>query len=169
MEHLSFSSHDYQPGPVLVISSRPSSTMTKVLGTPELFEMILAKADMRTLLIAGQRVCRTWKILMDESPSLQQSLFFSPLQLKSCVSLADAPITPRTFKQTKTEWRNLFFSTRYSWMPPHLYSCETKLEPRVQIQWVTGRLVISSESESPFARKDASWRRITRFTATHGK
>ncbi|KAL4954382.1 hypothetical protein BDW69DRAFT_163300, partial [Aspergillus filifer] len=56
------------------------SAANRVLETPELLEMILVQTDMRTLLISAQRVCRTWKALIDHSPSLQRALFFTPVK-----------------------------------------------------------------------------------------
>ncbi|GKT46867.1 uncharacterized protein ColSpa_07048 [Colletotrichum spaethianum] len=56
-----------------------SRAMETVLAVPELLEAILVQVDMRTLLVSACRVSRTWKALMDESPVLQQALFFKPV------------------------------------------------------------------------------------------
>ncbi|KAJ5995143.1 hypothetical protein N7481_002120 [Penicillium waksmanii] len=48
----------------------------KVLTTPELLEIILLHLDIRTLLVSAQRVCQTWKVLIQTSPAIQQALFF---------------------------------------------------------------------------------------------
>lgn len=49
-----------------------------VLTTPELLEIILLHPDIRTLLVSAQRVCQTWKVLIQTSPAIQQALFFRP-------------------------------------------------------------------------------------------
>ncbi|OQE41050.1 hypothetical protein PENCOP_c005G08219 [Penicillium coprophilum] len=63
-----------QPG-----SSTQSATK-KVLDTPEILEMILARVDMRTLLTSAQRVCRHWVNLISQAPSIQKILFFTPIK-----------------------------------------------------------------------------------------
>jgi hypothetical protein len=42
--------------------------------------MILLQTDMRTLLTSCQRVCRDWHDLITTSPSIQKSLFFTPIK-----------------------------------------------------------------------------------------
>ncbi|PWY68610.1 hypothetical protein BO70DRAFT_432662 [Aspergillus heteromorphus CBS 117.55] len=44
----------------------------------EILEMILLKVGMRTLLNSGQRVCRYWRELIQNSSRLQVVLFFKP-------------------------------------------------------------------------------------------
>lgn len=51
-----------------------------VLTTPEVLELILVQTDMRTLLTSCQRVCRDWHNLITTSPSIQKSLFFTPIK-----------------------------------------------------------------------------------------
>lgn len=58
---------------------RTKSAINKVLDTPEMLEMILARIDMRTLLTSAQRVCRSWMDLVTKSPSIQKALFFTPI------------------------------------------------------------------------------------------
>ncbi|KAJ5158651.1 uncharacterized protein N7500_008302 [Penicillium coprophilum] len=66
------------------IQSRPGSSTqsatNKVLDTPEILEMILARVDMRTLLTSAQRVCRRWVNLISQAPSIQKILFFTPIK-----------------------------------------------------------------------------------------
>lgn len=50
---------------------------TQVLSTTELLEMILLHLLMKDLLLA-QRVSVKWKAVIDESPDLQNALFFRP-------------------------------------------------------------------------------------------
>lgn len=61
--------------------SANSPALITVLATPELFEAILLKIDLRDLLFA-QKVCRTWKETITTSPALQQKLFFAPIRNK---------------------------------------------------------------------------------------
>ncbi|TQW03397.1 NACHT and WD domain protein [Cordyceps javanica] len=49
-----------------------------VFALPELHEAILYHADMATLLVAAQRVSKSWHHLIAASPTLQQKLFFQP-------------------------------------------------------------------------------------------
>ena len=56
------------------------SAMNKVMGIPEILEMILAGTDMRTLLTSAQWVCRNWASLIRNSPSIQKALFFIPIE-----------------------------------------------------------------------------------------
>jgi hypothetical protein len=56
---------------------------TKVLTTPELLEIILLHLDTRTLLVSAPRVCRTWTVLIQSSPAIQQALFFQQTTPKS--------------------------------------------------------------------------------------
>ncbi|KAK5698009.1 hypothetical protein LTR97_006969 [Elasticomyces elasticus] len=49
----------------------------KVLALPELLENILLRLHVKDLLFA-QRVCKTWKQVIEGSPSIQRSLFFLP-------------------------------------------------------------------------------------------
>ncbi|KAK5726346.1 hypothetical protein LTR17_012777 [Elasticomyces elasticus] len=48
-----------------------------VLKLPELLENILLQLPMRDLLFA-QKVCKTWKLIIDASPAIQKALFFAP-------------------------------------------------------------------------------------------
>lgn len=49
----------------------------KVRALPELLENILLQLPIRDLLFA-QKVCKTFKQVMEESPSIQRALFFTP-------------------------------------------------------------------------------------------
>jgi hypothetical protein len=50
------------------------------MSTPEILEMILLELDLPTLLIAAQRVCRSWVTLISKSVQIQRALFFSPVE-----------------------------------------------------------------------------------------
>ncbi|PYH28645.1 uncharacterized protein BO87DRAFT_381174 [Aspergillus neoniger CBS 115656] len=57
----------------------PSPPPHRSLLIPEILERILIQLDIHTLLFS-QRVCTAWASLMQQSPSLQQALFFAPAQ-----------------------------------------------------------------------------------------
>ncbi|RAH64688.1 F-box protein [Aspergillus aculeatinus CBS 121060] len=52
--------------------------MEHVLALPELLEHILFSLDERTLLTSAQRVCTHWRGMIQQSPVLQEKLFFKP-------------------------------------------------------------------------------------------
>lgn len=54
--------------------------MVNSLTLPELLEHMLLFVDMRTLLTSAQRVCRQWHEVINLSQSIQQALFFLPVQ-----------------------------------------------------------------------------------------
>lgn len=54
------------------------SALQHVFQDPRLLETILSDLDIRTLLVSGQRVCRTWHDLITGSQKLQHALFFEP-------------------------------------------------------------------------------------------
>jgi hypothetical protein len=56
----------------------PISAQLRVFSTAELLEQILSYVPIYELL-HSQRVCRTWRAIITESPSLQQALFFRPV------------------------------------------------------------------------------------------
>jgi hypothetical protein len=55
-------------------STTPTSAATKVFNIPELVESIIAFIPPREILAHVQRVSRTWKTIVDDSPLLQQRL-----------------------------------------------------------------------------------------------
>lgn len=50
----------------------------RIFSIPELFETVLFHLPLRNLLLV-QSVCRQWKKTIDDSPALQQKLFFRPV------------------------------------------------------------------------------------------
>ncbi|KAK5677258.1 hypothetical protein LTS10_010447 [Elasticomyces elasticus] len=50
---------------------------SQALAIPELLENILLRLHTRDLLFA-QKVCKTWKQVMENSPNIQRALFFKP-------------------------------------------------------------------------------------------
>lgn len=54
------------------------SARDRVLGRPELLELILCHLDMTTLLVMAQRVSTWWQSVISSSPALQMHLFYKP-------------------------------------------------------------------------------------------
>jgi hypothetical protein len=49
-----------------------------VMGTPELFQLILLCLDQRSLLTSAQRVNKYWHRTIQKTPAIQRALFFEP-------------------------------------------------------------------------------------------
>ncbi|KAL4966089.1 uncharacterized protein BDV14DRAFT_171597 [Aspergillus stella-maris] len=163
MEHLPFHINDNHQPPVTVIAKRPSSSIDKVLGTPELLEMILAQTDMRTLLVSAQRVCQTWKNIIDDSRYIQQCLFFEPVKgkeprpSKKC-SYHNRDIQTDDGKQTDSVLLNPLLKHAFASIFPAKRTRNRKRAFR--FRGIPASSSSSSSSRSPFAHKDASWRRM---------
>ncbi|KAK8123222.1 hypothetical protein PG984_011892 [Apiospora sp. TS-2023a] len=56
----------------------PCAARDSVFATPELLEIVFSCTPILDLLTSGQRVCRLWKDVIDQSPRLQKHLFFQP-------------------------------------------------------------------------------------------
>ncbi|OJJ70056.1 hypothetical protein ASPBRDRAFT_45398 [Aspergillus brasiliensis CBS 101740] len=63
-------------------SKMPEAPHHRGLFIPEVLERILIHLDMRTLLLS-QRVCTAWATIIQESPLLQQALFFAPTKWRA--------------------------------------------------------------------------------------
>lgn len=59
-------------------NNRESDATTKALLLPEILTGILLELEFHEILINCSRVCRTWKITVDESPKILQKLDFTP-------------------------------------------------------------------------------------------
>lgn len=70
------------------------SARARVLNTPELLEAILLSVEIRTLLVAGQRVNRFWRDVITTSPGIRQTLFLQPRVPKSGDAAAKEERTP---------------------------------------------------------------------------
>ncbi|KAK4917190.1 mitochondrial 2-methylisocitrate lyase [Elasticomyces elasticus] len=80
LTHQKWSGATYLDGIIGAISAGSSSSKsmaTQVLGLPELVEIILLGLPTRDLLFA-QKVCKTFKDVIDRSKSIQKALFFLP-------------------------------------------------------------------------------------------
>ncbi|QKX56175.1 uncharacterized protein TRUGW13939_03275 [Talaromyces rugulosus] len=81
---------------------------TRALAIPEIVTSILHEMDMRTL-IAAQRVCRMWADLIHESRSLQQALFFLPVDGNMTVDTTKTTTWPRVYNPLLAETFPSFF------------------------------------------------------------
>lgn len=81
-----------------------ATAMERVISIPELLELVLEASDTWTLLTSATRVCRSWKILIQDSPRLQRALFLLPEKHPSCLQpranplLSPYVLCPRTSK-----------------------------------------------------------------------
>lgn len=115
---------------------------TKALRMPEIITCILNQADIRTLMTA-QLVCHLWKDLIDETPSLQQALFFLPSSIPStCAERISNPLLAETFQS--------FFPRKLPRADP------------VKVLYIDlGTLDLFKESKKEaYFRPEASWRRM---------
>ena len=121
------------------MSTKPLGLVT-VLSTPELFEAILLKMDLRDLLFA-QQICRAWKDTIATSPALQRKLFFAPTRDKDQDPFFN-PLLQEVFPS--------FLDIAQPWWELLMGTWNIKME-----KWyedVTHR--------DAFMREEASWRRM---------
>ncbi|KAF2219566.1 hypothetical protein BDZ85DRAFT_322339 [Elsinoe ampelina] len=90
---------DYVCAATASLNSHDLPNTSEVMSNPYLVSMILPYVDMKTLLIAGGRVCKDWKAIIDKSSVIQRKLFLKPdtrKRLVECsldVTLAESPTT----------------------------------------------------------------------------
>ncbi|KAJ5141177.1 uncharacterized protein N7443_010853 [Penicillium atrosanguineum] len=119
-----------------------SVSETKALRMPEIITCILNQADICTLMTA-QLVCHMWKDLIDETPSLQQALFFLPSSIPSnCAERTLNPLLAETF---------------HSFFPRKMPQADPAEVLVIDLQALD--LVKESKKEAYF-RPEASWRRM---------
>ncbi|OGM42621.1 hypothetical protein ABOM_008458 [Aspergillus bombycis] len=118
------------------------NSTTKALSVWEILHPILINLDMRTLLHA-QRVCHVWHHIITKSRSLQQALFFLPVEEREATASNErrSQINPLL---KEVLWPQL------SW----LATCGRKLTPLERKQQAKTRGIPILRSE------DASWRRM---------
>lgn len=58
-----------------------SASRDAVMGTPELFQLILLCLDQRSLLTSAQRVNKYWHMTIQKTPAIQRALFFEPFSM----------------------------------------------------------------------------------------
>ncbi|KAJ5832554.1 hypothetical protein N7474_000865 [Penicillium riverlandense] len=112
----------------------------RAMSTPEILEMILLQLDLRTLLIAAQRVCRSWVTLISQSVQIQRALFFSP------VDKPDIPMHEKTQNPLLAETFPCVFPSSGK----ELGKCKFAALDMNQ----------SSTKRAMYMRKEASWRRM---------
>lgn len=112
---------------------------------PEIWEMIFRQLDMRTLLTAAQRVCRTWENLIKGTPSIQKALFFTPIERP-----ANSDYTNLDYRITHSPLLTEAFPTVF------LGSQNTAREFRFE----SLDMMQNSHKMEVYIRKEASWRRM---------
>lgn len=120
--------------------SNHGNATKKCLDTPELLEMILTQADMRTLLTSA-RVSQNWFNLISTSPSIQKALFFTPIK-ESEWGREEKILNPLL-----TEAFPSLFPTKYKLHHDHFDICSL---PMAKDDLAMAR----------FTRKGASWRKM---------
>ncbi|KAJ5937790.1 hypothetical protein N7454_004132 [Penicillium verhagenii] len=119
-----------------------TESANQALNTLEILEMILLQTDMRTLLASAQRVCHKWADLIAHSPSIQKTLFFTPIQESEWgtgIKIFN-PILTKTidssfpFKNEPEDWENFALSAFM--------------------------MIKDHSGVAAFTRKDASWRKM---------
>ncbi|KAJ6115959.1 hypothetical protein N7523_006376 [Penicillium sp. IBT 18751x] len=118
------------------------SSESKALRMPEIVTCILNQTEIRTLMTA-QRVCRMWKDLIDETPSLQQALFFLPSDTpRTCAERISNPLLAESFHS--------FFPRKKPQTDP------------VEVLYIDlGTLdLIKENKKEAYFRPEASWRRM---------
>ncbi|KAJ5198253.1 uncharacterized protein N7498_007370, partial [Penicillium cinerascens] len=121
--------------------SKTKSAINKVLDTPEMLEMILARVDMRTLLTSAQRVCRNWVNLISKSPSIQKALFFTPIKDSEwgMEEKIPNPLLTETF--------------------PSIFPAKDRLD-RYQFNFSKLTMTKDASTMARFVGQDASWRKM---------
>lgn len=143
--------------------------------TPELMELVFVNTDFRTLLVSGQRVCKTWRDIIRESHEIQRAMFFEPVdptadreaaQQSQTVNPLLAKIFPPFFKTAPK--RGLGLLEYYTKVVSADYGHDQKpfafmdYEP-VRVRSGNGRstrLVAPWSKREAFLRAGASWRRM---------
>lgn len=110
----------------------------KVLSTAELLELILLQLDLRTLLTAAQRICRYWKTLIRDSPSLRKYLFLMPDES-----------APKSWNPLLAEAFPSFFSRD-----------GTSATGFGRFTFATFDMIQRPDKITAYNRKEASWRRM---------
>ncbi|KAK5708067.1 hypothetical protein LTR97_000607 [Elasticomyces elasticus] len=83
-----------------------------VLNLPELLEVILLHLPARDLLFA-QKVCKTWKLTVDTTLSIQKALFFAPGTVKDIAYISPTHIPmPKWLATPESARRELSYSDR---------------------------------------------------------
>jgi hypothetical protein len=119
-----------------------STAQDLVLKTPELVEHIFLQLPLFDLLVNAQSVSKHWNNLIQESPTLQQHLFFRVTPQTSCQEQAFNPLLKTSFGP--------FFDNH----------------DEKSIRWSTGipfdelARINTDDKRKAFLRKEATWRRM---------
>lgn len=158
----------------------------KVLTTTELLEIILLHLDTRTLLISAGRVCQTWKVLIQTSPTIQQALFFRPVPNPNtkkaklhghAKSISNSLLSSPLKKDTNSEQGSMneeespctqpiYNSLLAQAFPPffpsvyegNLVANEEKKTSRFSFKDLD--MLSSPEKKTAYMRREASWRKM---------
>ena len=134
--------------------------MEEVIHIPELLQSILILLPLRSLLLS-QRVCRTFKLLIDSSPSLQRALYFRPAPSASfrrqernhLLAEVFAPWFPSTTRPvTGMRRRDL---RNPDWNSSNRPGTHTERQDLRNLDWNS-----SDEKREAYMRSGASWRRM---------
>jgi len=124
-----------------------ASSSRTFFSTPELLEAFLLQASLRDLLVAAQRVNRSWHEMVASSPALQQKLFFQPCPRQEDREPEFNPLLQQAFP--------LWFENP-SGGPPSRFKQEfSRGEPFKALQWNK-----NPATRNAYARREASWRRM---------
>ncbi|KAK5789735.1 hypothetical protein VI817_008858 [Penicillium citrinum] len=106
----------------------------------ELWESILLRVDLRTLLTSATRVCRAWTTLIQDSTALQQTLFFA----------ADSRV------RSDEESHSSLLVDAF----PSVFSKHQKKEDDFQFTIQSWDFIKHPETQLAYMRPEASWRRM---------
>ncbi|KAI9841697.1 MAG: hypothetical protein M1837_000429 [Sclerophora amabilis] len=121
-----------------------TSSMDRVLSTPELLEKVLIQLPPRDLLVHAQCVSRAFHSLITSSPSLQQALYFRGKPGEAGRAAELNPLLKETFPPWYKDVRAL--ASWYDW---------ARDEDLETMEWNS-----SDQKRAAYARSDASWRRM---------
>lgn len=130
------------------------SAKSRVLNSPELLEQILSYVPMYELL-CSQRVCRTWRAIITESPSLQQALFFRPLRSSSVCS--DSWLLSTLNRRNPNCFNPLLQEVFEEWFQYSGYFGPSRTGSEVEY---VASVPMRRDKPEIFTRRDASWRRM---------
>ncbi|KXJ97080.1 hypothetical protein Micbo1qcDRAFT_229831 [Microdochium bolleyi] len=126
--------------------------MDHTLAIPELLENILLHLDIRTLLVAAQRVDTTWNLMINTSPRIQKTIFFAPDDSIP----ASAPVFNQLFIDTFPFCFDQLLQTSDLALPISSRSNDTSTLGAAPFPLSTH---ITSKAHA-FSRPEASWRRM---------
>ncbi|KAK7177548.1 F-box domain-containing protein [Paraphaeosphaeria sporulosa] len=130
------------------------SAKLRVFSTVELLEQILSYVPMYELL-HSQRVCRTWRAIITESPALQQALFFRPLHSNSVRS--DSWLLSALERRRPNVFNPLLQEVFEEWFQYSGYFGPSRT--RTEDEYVAS-VPMKRDKPEIFTRREASWRRM---------